>query len=272
METVKKELSKATRKPGHYYNIAQLRTELWTELKLKAYSLTKKGTKPEQEEGKVQMLAAMKTLREVEQYFAFPGNDILDTLSGFIRHDEFQILKNSIKEILRLLVSEDFRQDPEILSFSSLLKKKDYKGPAGTKSKKRYFEVLFVDNLSTNDEQQIAKKLSDVRDPKEPFIYQLVFAKSFQDSIIALKANPNIQACIVRSEIPFRSKNTKGLLKSFVSHSLNENYEDYPEYDLGILLGEAIKQLRPEVDIYYVTDTAVQSLPDNSMKIFERIF
>ncbi|MBK5278653.1 MAG: hypothetical protein JJE09_07300, partial [Bacteroidia bacterium] len=238
MNAEKKSTSNTSQKAEHYYNIAQLRTELWTELKLKAYSLTKNGIKPEQEGGKVKILAAMKTLREVEQYFAFPGNDILDTLTGFIRHDEFQILKNSIKEILRLLVSEDYRQDPDILSFSSLIKKKDYKGSSGIKSKKRYFEVLFVDNISSHEEQQIAKKISDVRDPKEPFIYQLVFAKSFQDSIIALKTNPNIQACIVRNEIPNKSKNTKGLLKSFVLHTLNENYEEHPEYELGILLGE----------------------------------
>lgn len=268
-------ITKTERKPKlkeHNYNIAQLRTELWTELKLKAYGLTKKVSKPEQEEEKLSMLKAMKTLREVEQYYAFPGNDILDTLSGFIRHDEFQILKNSIKEILRLLVSEDYRNDPDILTISSLLKKKENKGSSTSKVKKRYFEVLFVDNLSPHDEQQVSKKLSEMSDPKERFIYQLVFAKSFQDSIIALQANPNIQACIVRNEISFKSKNTKGLLNPFIADSLNEKYEDYPEYELGILLGETIKQLRPEIDIYYVTDSAVQSLPDNSLNIFERIF
>jgi hypothetical protein len=88
--------TKTEKKPRlkeHNYNIAQLRTELWTELKLKAYGLTRKPSKAEQEEGKLSMQKAMKTLREVEQYYAFPGNEILDTLSGFIRHDEFQILK-----------------------------------------------------------------------------------------------------------------------------------------------------------------------------------
>jgi len=261
-----------SKKASLFYNIAQVRTELWMELKVRAYALTKSESKTDKEESKLSMIKSMKELREVEQYFAFPGNEILDTLTGFLKHDEFQILKNSVKEILRLLVSEDYRQDPDILSISSLLKKKDVKGSAGTKSKKRYFEVLFVDNLSAPEEKFIAKKLTDVWDPKEHFIYQLVFAKSFQDSLIALQANPNIQACIIRNEIPFSSKSMGGILQPYIENIMNYDYENNPEYELGILLGEAIKQLRPEIDIYYITDSAVQSIPDNSLKIFQRIF
>lgn len=256
----------------HYYNIAQLRTDLWNELKLKAYGLAKKKTKDEQEEGKDQLTTAMKTLREVEQYFAFPGNDTLHMLADFIKRDEFQILRNSVKEILRLLVSEDYRQDPEIMSLSAMLKRKDTKTVSASKYKKRYFEVLFVDNLSQKDEEAITKKLTDLRDPKEHFIYQLVHVKSFQDSLIALLANPNIQACIVRNEIPYKSKSAQGVLKPFIADLMKDNYEDYPEYELGTLLGEVITQLRPELDVYYVTDSAVNSMTDKRLKTFQRIF
>lgn len=259
-------------KKGHYYNIGQLRTDLWTDLKLKSYNLARKRNKPEQEEAKGEMLKAMRALREVEEYFAFPGNEILEALTGFIKHNEFQILRNSIKEILRLLVSDDYRQDPDILSFASLLKKKETKGGTVTRAKKRYFEVLFVDDLTPKEEEIITKKLIDVRDSKEHFIYQLVYASSYQDALIALIANQNIQACIIRNEIPFKSKNAKNILKPFVSDIFNGTNEKEPEYELGILLGETIRKIRPEIDLYYVTDTAVKSLPDNALKIFQRIF
>lgn len=257
---------------GHFYNIGQLRTELWTDLKLKAYVLTSKQSKEEQEEGKVQMAKVMKRLLEIEQYFAFPGMATLNVINDFLKHDEFQILKNSIKEILRLLVSEDYRHDPELFSFATLLKGKGNKEMVDQKIKRKYFEVLFVDNLSAKGEHVITKKLADVRDPKDVFVYQLVYAKSFQDTLIALMANPNIQACVIRYEIPFKSKNAQGILKPFLKHLLKDNYEDLPEYELGILLGQAIQALRPELDIYYVTDSAVNSLPDTALKIFKRIF
>ncbi len=261
-----------TQLKGLYYNIAQFRTEIWANLKLKAYSLAKNKNKQEQEVEKAEILTLIKDMREVEQYYAFPGNEILETLKGFIKHDEFQILRNSITEILRLLVSEGYRQDPETLSFSSFLKRKEGKGTQTPKSRKRYFEVLFVDNLSANDEQLITRKPQEVRDPTEHFIYQLVHIKSYQDCLIALIANPNIQACIVRSEIPFKSKNAKDTLGAFTSDIINDQYEDHPEYELGILLGDAIRKLRPEVDIYYVTDKGVQNVQDNSLKNFQRVF
>ncbi|MEQ8423798.1 MAG: ornithine decarboxylase, partial [Cyclobacteriaceae bacterium] len=257
---------------GHYYNISQLRTELWTEFKLQTYALSRKRTKDEQDESKLQITKLLKTLREVEQYFAFPGNATLNVIADFLQQDEFQILKNSVKEILRLLVSEDYRQDPEMFSVSTLLKKKENKQALDPKIKRKYFEVLFVDNLEVKEEQVIAKKLGDVRDPKDMFIYQLVFTKSYQDTLIALIANPNIQACVIRYEIPFRSRNAKGILKPFLDYLLKDDYEDVPEYEMGILLGEAIRKLRPELDIYYVTDNAVNSLPDTALKIFQRIF
>lgn len=257
---------------GHFYNIGQLRTELWTELKLKAYVLARKQNKEDLDEGKAQMAKLLKTMLEVEQYFAFPGATTLNVINDFLKQEEFQILKNSIKEILRLLVSEDYRHDAELFSFATLLKGKASKSLLDPKVKKRYFEVLFVDHLTLREEQVITKKLTAVRDPKDTFVYQLVFAKSFQDTLIALMANPNIQTCVIRYEIPFKSKNAKGILKPFVSHLLNQNYEEVQEYDMGILLGQAIRLLRPELDLYYVTDNAVNSLPDAALKIFKRIF
>lgn len=257
---------------GHFYNIGQLRTELWTELKLQAYQLARKKNKLEQEEGKNQINNSFKRLKEVEQYFAFPGMDMVNVLTNFIKNDEFQILRNSVKEILRQLVSEDYRQDPESFSLATLLKSKEQKQVSDQKIKRRYFEVLFVDNLTPREELLITKKLNEVRDHKEQFIYQLIYAKSFQDTLIALVANPNIQACVIRYEIQFKSKSATGILSPFVSDLLNYDYEDLPEYELGILLGEAIRQLRPELDIYYVTDNAVNSLPDSALKNFQRVF
>ncbi|HCM74781.1 MAG TPA: hypothetical protein DIS90_00245, partial [Cytophagales bacterium] len=107
----------------------------------------RKQSKEEQEEGKEQMTKLLKTLLEVEQYFAFPGVATLNVISDFLKHDEFQILKNSVKEILRLLVSEDYRNDAEMFSFATLLKGKGNKELLNPKIKRRYFEVLFVDNL-----------------------------------------------------------------------------------------------------------------------------
>ncbi|WP_339789336.1 ornithine decarboxylase [uncultured Imperialibacter sp.] len=272
MKVVNMPQEKSISSAGHYYNTGQLRTELWTELKERVYSLARKRNRGELENDKAGIIKLIKELREIEQYFAFPGNNTLNVLVDFLKKDELQILKNSVKEVLRLLVSEDYRHNPETFSLGTLLKEKENKQGNSQKSKKKYFEVLVVDNLSSKEEHSISKKLDDVRDEKDVFVYQLVFVKSFQDTLIALVANPNIQACVIRYEIPYRSKNTNGILKPFLASLFTENYEEHHDYDLGILLGQAIRNLRPELDIYYVTDNAVNNLPDAALKTFQRIF
>jgi arginine decarboxylase len=263
---------KLSSKAGQFYNIGQLRTELWTELKLLAYSLAKRKNHEAQDEGKIAMAQLLKTLREVEQYFAFPGDATLNVIADFLKNDEFQILKNSIKEILRLLVSEDYRHDSELFSFATVFKRKENRQVQDSKARRRYFEVLFVDNLTSREEANITKKINEIRNPRDQFVYQLIYARSFQDSMIALLANPNIQACVIRYEIPFKSKSAKGILQPFLSEIMKYEYTHLPEYELGILLGEAIRKLRPELDIYYITDSAVNSLPDAALKTFNRIF
>jgi arginine decarboxylase len=44
------------------------------------------------------------------------------------------------------------------------------------------------------------------------------------------------------------------------------------EVDLGPLLGKLAKRFRPELDIYYVTDTSLNQLTDNTLNVFNRIF
>ncbi len=272
MKVAKKKNLMLPQVEGHYYNIGQLRMELWTDLKTLAYALATKSTKEETDLQRAKMVQSLKSLQEIEQYFAFPGDDTLNLLHDFVRQNEFQILRNSIKEILRILTSEDYRIDQDLFSYASLLKGKASKKISQPKTKRRYFEVLFVDNLTEKEESVITKKLNDVRDPKDHFVYKLVYAKSFQDTLIALIANPNIQACVIRYEIPYESKIVNGILKPFLENLFDMALGNLHEYELGILLGEAIRKLRPELDLYYVTDNAVNTLPDRALKIFQRIF
>ena len=50
------------------------------------------------------------------------------------------------------------------------------------------------------------------------------------------------------------------------------DFSDFSVEDLGPILGKIIKQFRPELDIYYVTDTALLQLKDSTVKNFRRIF
>ncbi len=265
----KAELSVNTDK---FYNISQLRSQLWTDVKKKSFRLTKEKHENTGDAIKASISSLLKHLKVIEQYWAFPGIDAINALSTYLKDDEFKNLYNTTAEINRLLIGDGFRYNP----FTSLqlisAKKNKKKSDLISAEKRRYFDVLMVDDLNEIEETELKQKLFEIRDPKDKFIYQLVVVRTFQDALIALQFNHNIQACVVRYGIHFKSKHSGGLLKPFTTSINKWNYEDCMESELAKILGETIKEIRPELDTYYVTDTAIQSIPDSVLQNFRRIF
>lgn len=95
---------------------------------------------------------------------------------------------------------------------------------------------------------------------------------SFQDALIALIFNPNLQAAVIRYAPHYASTNISELLKPYIQNVLKIDLENRPEYELGPLLGEMVRQFRPELDTYYVTDTSLTDLKDSTLRQFSRIY
>jgi arginine decarboxylase len=255
----------------HYFNVAQLRSDLWAELKLQSYRLARYKEPKKIEAHKTTAQKAVKTLRALEQYWAFPGLELLDFLQALLKKGDYVNLKSHVVEINRTLVNQDYRYDPVTsTSINQVTRRSKLIDAEGFK--KRYFEVLFVDNQTVTESLTIKSKLRELRDDNDHFIYKIVLAQSFEDALVSLQLNPNIQACIVRYGIPFKSKNLLGVLRQFVSKVSQWGNEDYTGSELAILLGKVIGEIRPELDTYYVTDTAVQDISDSVLQNFRRIF
>ncbi len=255
---------------NQHYNINQFRMKLWSDLKKQTSEVIRHH---DEHHGNKNLLDKnLKNLKFIEPYWAFPGIDAVNELNNLSKQEEYVLLSKAVADITRLMVSEDFRHQPGALDHigSINLQKKDLSNVK--RNRKKYFEVLFTDKLTYKEEQEIKDKLVNIQDDKEPFVYRTVFAKSFQDSLIALIFNSNIQACVIRYGIKYKSKNINETLDPFISQVLNLNYENSSEENLGVLLGEAIRKIRPELDIYYVTDTPVNGLSDNVLQNFNRIF
>ncbi|MEQ9425422.1 MAG: aminotransferase class I/II-fold pyridoxal phosphate-dependent enzyme [Cyclobacteriaceae bacterium] len=259
--------------PEKYYNISQLRTQFWNELKKKSFKLNRvKHGDAHEDQLKSEIASLTKNLKVIEQYWAFPGLDTFDYLNGCIKNEEYRNLYNTISEVTRLLISDGYRSNPFTSQQLISAKKSKRKSEAISAEKRRYFEVLMVDNLNDSEEAELKQKLFDIRDPKDKFIYQLVVVRTFEDALIALQFNHNIQACVVRYGIQFKSKHANGWLKQFITSIDQWDFSDRMESELAKLLGETIKEIRPELDTYYVTDTGIQLIPDSVMENFKRIF
>ncbi len=255
---------------NQFYNVNQFRMKLWSILKIETHDIA--TTKEDSSELKAMIEANLKNLKSVEQYWAFPGIDAVTNLNNLLKHSEYILLSKAVADINRLLVSEDYRYKPSSIHHLGFFHQHKNDPNQSNKTHKKYFEVLFTDKLSTRDEKEMKDKLFEVRQDKEGFIYNTIFAKSFQDTLIALAFNPNIQACVIRYGVLFKSNNINNVIKPFIAQVLNYKYDEISKISLSVLLGEAIRKIRPELDLYYVTDTPVNGLSDSALQNFTRIF
>jgi len=257
-----------------YYSIGQLRLNLWNELKNECKKLSQAHKYSAHEaQHKEKVAALLQDLKIVEQYFAFPGKLHVAKLASSLGRKEYMALANNVSNTTRQLVSDSYRRNPQMLLDDDAEfgvtedVRETHKG-----HQKNHFEVLFVEDLPPMEESALQEKLRELHDPNEQFSYDVTVQRSFQDALIALLFNHSIQAVVIRYAPHFRSENISDLISPFIQNVLKIDLESRAEPELGPLLGKIIKQFRPELDTYYVTDTSLTNLTDSTLQMFNRIY
>jgi arginine decarboxylase len=261
----------------HNYNVSQLRINTWNNLKHATREITGKKTDNRDYQLAWEVIStSLNQLAIIEQYFAFPGPLLVKNLLGMAARKELQALSNEVSNLVTVLVSEAYRNNVDLLDRVSLgdIETDDdtEKIELNAEVSKNYFEVLFVDDIGEDDFQAIRDKLKMLRNASDEFYYKLVPVRTFEDALMALVFNPNIQACVVRYAIPYDSEHADGFLKPFIGNISHLNFREFSDYQLGPLLGKIIKHFRPEIDIYLGTDSSPSEIKDSTLKNFRRIF
>jgi arginine decarboxylase len=256
-----------------YYSIGQLRLDRWNELRMQSEELS--TSKPEIV-AESKLIAAIGQLLEdlsvVEKYFAIPGSLVIEKLIRTFELGEYGYLNQIVINATRKVVDDVYSGNPNASQEEQDNFENELVTSIRQNSQKNYFEVLFLDNLNSVDEAYLHEKIRNLHDPNDQFTYNIVVQPSFQDALIALFFNPNIQAVVIRYAPPYLSTNIKPLIKPYIQNVLKIGFEYLSESELGPRLGQLIKQFRPELDIYYVTDTSLGQLIDGTLATFKRIF
>jgi arginine decarboxylase len=156
--------------------------------------------------------------------------------------------------------------------FNGTISNENNKEKSSSNSKKNYFEVLYVEDMSSKEEAALKNKFKTLINPQGNLTYDIVMQRSFQDALICLFFNYNIQAACIRYAPLLLSTNITKLIKPFIQNVLKIDLTHVTDGELGPLLGKYIHQFRPELDIYYITDSSLTHLQDSTLKAFRRIF
>jgi arginine decarboxylase len=214
----------------------------------------------------------VETLEPIESYWAFPGGRVFAELAIWIERGEMARAHQAARRIHRMLAGQTYRHNTMGLDDVG-------EGPSQIETDterqaqlvRPYFEVLIVDEMSAGEEDALRRRVQRKRAIEDDFVFDVVVVPSFEDALIATLVNFNLQAVVIRHGFPFRSVYHNGTLRRFLD-GMDETVEQMPESERGPLLGQQIAQLRPELDLYLVTDVNVEEIAARAGEIFKRIF
>jgi arginine decarboxylase len=208
----------------------------------------------------------------IESYWAFPGGRSFEEFGKWIERGELARAHQAARRIHRMLAAQTYRHNTAVLeSEAELPSQIETDAERQAQLARPYFEVLIVDEISASDEEALRRRVQRKRGNDDDFVFEVVVVPSFEDALIATLVNFNLQAVVIRYGFPFRSMYHNDLLRRFLE-GLDEGIEAMPESERGVLLGRQIAQLRPELDLYLVTDVSVEDTAARLGETFKRIF
>ena len=255
-----------------YYNASQLRIDSWHKLKSLARRLREGRNKPNDSE---KARSILKRLAPIEMYWAFPGYQTFKRLDAALSDGDFQRVDIAVSCIVAALMSGAYRRKHIDLGLSGgMVERSEDEDDFVTSQTRRraYFEVLFVDDISPAQQDQERESLHAIRRTEDQFTYSPVFVPSFEDALIAVLFNYNIQAVVIRYNFKLRADRELPVLKRYLRDASYDDLDDMEPSEYCATLAEIINRVRPELDLYLVTDQSVEDIAGRVSDACRRVF
>ena len=260
-------------KPLAYNSLWQLRNDTWSSLEEATTQLALAGA----QQRPVERLAGTVTglldvLGSIERFWAFPGAHIYREVHRLFADDEYIRLAAVVGQANRALVTESYRGGQTVdLRAEGDEYDRDARPVKQPGSDRPYFEVLVVEDLTEGQENSLREELRRWRRPDDPFVYEIVVVPSFDDALLAARLNFRLQACVVRRRFTHRSRHDSPLLAQFAYSGGSADLMERSPDDRAQVLARSLARIRPELDLYLMTEISVEDLAGLSHH-FRRIF
>jgi arginine decarboxylase len=208
-----------------------------------------------------------------EEYHGYPGLRLMAALKETAASGDASATATLATRILHALQTRSFRQhasDWEVNEDSERAPSELLPQSFGhSEARRPYFEVLIVTGVAATNWPALASEWRKLRRPLDAFIYEPVFVGSFEDAFCAIMLNPDLGAVIVNEGFAFRSRHNAPVLRTMTATA-----GLYDESDASALkLSQIIKRVRPELDIYLMSNRAVEEMAGNpEANVVRRIF
>jgi arginine decarboxylase len=265
---------------SHAYNsVWQLRGDAWCRLEEAADRLTRTTTTGELKEQHAAVCQELLgTLAPLEPYWAYPGSPQFAKVQRLFSAGNYDKFAHAVARINRALTTESYRSgdvdsagldetdmfpaDPRTLEQQPVNQKEQL-----------YFEVLVVEKMTEAQERALRKEVRSWRRPDDQFVYELVVVASGDEALIAARLNVNLQAVVIRRRFSHQSTRDLSALAEFVDTKVSHELDDHKSPDeRAQILAASLHELRPELDMYLMTEIDVEQIAGRLGPSFRRVF
>jgi arginine decarboxylase len=258
---------------------AEERFDRWRALLQATRTWERFASQQDQNKGEHQATVAklFQELLQWEDFFAYPGQALLKSLGERVASSDAVGTARLVQSISNSLVTHSYRSsvaDWEGEEQSAINLGESVPGTGEERAAHRpYFEVLVVSPARRTAWHELAADFRRLRRPQDKFVYEPVFVGTFEDAVLATILNGGVEAVIIYEGISFASSHNSPVLREFLTSHLATSGIDANSSDLSLALARGLKQLRPELDIYYLSDRQVEKLAgDVTADCIRRIF
>jgi arginine decarboxylase len=199
----------------------------------------------------------------IEEFFAYPGARLMAALREAAGDDDANAALSLAFRIAAALATRSFRQhegdwltqtdDQETLP--DVLPPTLGRG----ETQRPYFETLIVTGAPAAQWPSLCAEWRRLRRPLDAFVYEAVVVGSFEDAFCAALLNANLAAVVIHEGFATRSRHDAPVLRG-----LMQNMGAGEKAGTSALpLAQVLKRVRPELDIYLVSNSRVEVLAGN---------
>jgi arginine decarboxylase len=203
-----------------------------------------------------------------ERYWLYPGAENLATFRAHLEGLSTVRLSEEVSLAVRLLC--EYGDRAGLFDTSAPLADQELVAQA---KQQQFYTVLLADDALNTAPDSLAECLRELRCPSDEVQFELLVVPSVEDAITAVALNGEIQAAIIRHDLPLRSRDRVPLMNTLLGPNDSEAGPVVPDHaNDWVECGEWIRELRPRIDLYLLTDESIAAGNDDEPDVYDRTF
>jgi len=246
----------------HFFSAVSARLDRWRDLAKAAQAWAAKGQGPDAAALKGECSKLVEQLKPFECLQAYPGLRALHTLEERVGSGDAQGTLRLVQRVSSAIMSRSYRAEAgegELDDESAVGERMMPTAPREG-STRPYFETLFVTPAPQSRWPAMVQQIRKLRRAQDEFVYEPVMVGTFEDALLAVILNVNLESVVIYDGFPFASAHQLPLLKSWLSSRLSSELKAGNVGEHGLLLAKAVKQIRPELDVVLLADRKLDEI------------